>query len=152
VTGHRLPALPRGVTPGRVADVANRLHSTTIHVLRDASADDRSLGLTPERLSLLSVVVFAGPLPVGRIADIEGVSVAAVSRSVSALEALGLVTKERDDHDTRVVLVAVTPMGRRLLDRGRRQRLRRLMDRLDHLDEAELDAIERACDLLDGRV
>ncbi len=148
MTGH-LPTLPAGVARSPVSEAANRVHSMAIHTLRTAAVDDRRLGLTPERLSLLSVVVYAGPLPVGQIAEIEGISAAAVSRSVTALERLALVTKVRSTSDARVVAVAATTKGRQLLDRGRRQRLRNLIPMLTTLSPTELRTVTRACELLD---
>ncbi|MGZ6143541.1 MAG: hypothetical protein ACXWLM_09385, partial [Myxococcales bacterium] len=54
--------------------VADRLHSAAIHVLRRVRAEDTRTGLSPARLSALSVVVFGGPLTLGRLAAAEKVS------------------------------------------------------------------------------
>ena len=77
------PPLPSGLEPTEHHEIANRLHTVAIHLLRRAAAGDRALGLTAERLSMLSVLTFGGPMPIHRAAAIEGVSVAAASRADS---------------------------------------------------------------------
>ena len=42
--------------------IADRLHSAAIHLLRTLRREDDALGISPSRLSALSVVVFAGPV------------------------------------------------------------------------------------------
>jgi hypothetical protein len=37
-------------------NVANQLHALSVHLLRQARISDREAGLTPERLSLLSIL------------------------------------------------------------------------------------------------
>ena len=65
------------------------MHSAAIHVLRRAAEQDRSSGLSPARLSALSVVVFRGPLTLGELAVAEGVRSATMSGIVNGLEATG---------------------------------------------------------------
>ena len=84
------PPLPSGLAPSSVLEVANRLHSAAIHLLRRARIADRDSGLSPERLSLLSVLVYAGPRTLSQLAEIEQVSRPAISRSVKALTKDGL--------------------------------------------------------------
>jgi len=66
---------------------------------------DAASGLTPERLSLLSVLVFAGPMPMSRLAAVEGVSAPAITRIVTALETDGLVIRRTVSEDRRRVEV-----------------------------------------------
>ena len=54
------------MAPGkRLADTASELNSAAVHLLRALRATDRAAGLTPARLSALSVLVFGGPCPLG---------------------------------------------------------------------------------------
>lgn len=132
---------------------ANALHSLSIHLLRRARAADKETGLSPERISLLSVLNFVGPQTVGALAEIEDVSAPAISRIVSALETLGLAKRERARADARQVLVCATAKGRRLVERGRRGRIEIIAEALAVLSPAELaeavaiaEAIEKAGD------
>ena len=54
---------------------------------------DREAGLTPARLSALSVLVFGGPCTLGRLARTEDVAGPTMTRIVDGLE-LGLARRE----------------------------------------------------------
>ena len=58
----------------RLDGPASDLNSAAIHLLRGLRATDRAAGLTPARLSALSVIVFGGPCPLGRLARAEDVA------------------------------------------------------------------------------
>jgi DNA-binding MarR family transcriptional regulator len=137
------PPLPAGLR-GRRNRVANELNTTAIHALRRARVADAESGLTPERLSLLSVLVFAGAMPMSRLAAVEGVSAPAITRIVTALEADGLVTRRRVPEDRRAVEVRATPQGRRVMDEGRRRRIEVLAEALATTSRDELALISGA--------
>jgi DNA-binding MarR family transcriptional regulator len=139
-----LPPLPAGVPDDELHQTANALHSAAVRLLRRARAEDAALDLDGPRASLLSVLVFAGPLPVTRLAAIEQVSPPAITKTVSLLERQGLVARERHPTDRRVVLVSPTPEGRRLLERGRAARVRAVADLLAGLPAADRAAVARA--------
>jgi len=128
--------------------VADRLHSVAIHLLRQLREEDLSLGLGPTQLSALSVLVFGGPQTIGALARIEQVAVPTVSRLVDALATAGLAMRETDGKDRRVVHVSATPAGVNLMQRGRQQRVQRLVRLLEDLDLAELETIGTAAERL----
>ena len=132
-----------------VSSVADRLHSASIHLLRRVRKEDEASGLSPARLSALSVVVFGGPLALGRLAAAEQVRPPTMTRIVSALEDDGLVRREPDTRDRRSVVVAATPKGTRLLQRARTRRIEALVALLGSLDEREVEALEQATALLE---
>jgi DNA-binding MarR family transcriptional regulator len=128
---------------------ADRLHSAAIHLLRRLRAEDPASGLSAPRLSALSVIVFAGPLTVSRLAEAEQVRPPTVSRLIKELEADGLIEREADAGDRRVQRVRATAKGRRLLDSGRRRRVARLAAEMERLSPAEQRLLERAARLLE---
>lgn len=136
----------------RLAELADRLHSAAIHVLRRVRAVDPESGITAARLSALSVLVHLGPLPVGELADREQVSAPTMSRMVSAMEDQGLVARRASSEDGRVVLVGPTEVGRRILERARARRVRTLAEALEDLSAADERVLSRAVDLLEERV
>ncbi len=148
----QLPDLPAGVPADTRHQTANRLHSAALRLLRRARTADVGMDLDGPRASLLSVLVFAGPQPVSRLAEIEQVSPPAVTKAVTALEAAGLVRRDRGTDDRRVVLVTATAAGRRLLERGRAARVERVADLLDGLSERDLATLRRAADILADRL
>lgn len=129
--------------------MANRLHSAAIHLLRQVRPVDRATGLTPARLSALSVLVFGGPATLGALAEAEQVSAPTMSRLVAGLEADGLVDRHGDPADRRAVRIVATPEGARLLLQARRDRVAVLADRLGDLDEDSVNLLGRAADLIE---
>jgi DNA-binding MarR family transcriptional regulator len=150
--GQRLPGVPSGVPEDARHETANRLHSAALRLLRHARTADVGMDLDGPRASLLSVLVFGGPQPVTRLATAEQVSPPAVTKLVTALERDGLATRERSLDDRRVVLVAATPAGRRLIESGRAARVRAVAGLLDGLTAAELAALRKAADLIARRL
>src|SRR5918996_5775251 len=99
----------KGETP---ADgLADRWHSLAIHLLRRLRREDVKAGLTGPRLSALSVVVFGGPITLGDLAAAEQVKPPTMTRLVRALESEGLVRRENDPQDGRIVRLRATAKG-----------------------------------------
>jgi DNA-binding MarR family transcriptional regulator len=129
--------------------VADRLHSAAIHLLRRLRAEDEALGISAPRLSALSVIVFAGPIPIGELAAAEGVRPPTMTRLVDGLERDGLVRREPRSDDRRVVVVRATGKGTRTLTRGRSRRVEVLAGRLRSLPRGDLATLAHAADLLE---
>jgi len=127
---------------------ADRLHSAAIHLLRRVRVEDDKSGLSPARLSALSVVVFGGPLSLGRLAEAEQVTPPTMTRLVQALEQEGMVERRPDPDDGRGVLIAATRAGYKLLNEARQRRIRRLVGLLGALPPAQLRAVSQATDAL----
>jgi DNA-binding MarR family transcriptional regulator len=132
-------------------DVADRLHSASIHLLRRAREHDAESGLSAARLSALSVVVFRGPLTLGELAEAEGVRSATMTGIVNGLVADGLVRRRRHADDRRAVLVESTAAGRSLLARARARRIRLVAAKLADLPARDLALLQRATELLEER-
>lgn len=131
-------------------ELASRLHSAAVHLLRHVRRVDVETGLTPSRASALSVLVFGGPLALGDLARAEQVSAPTMTRLVSGLERDGLVRRQGSDEDRRRVVVHPTPEGVRRLRRGRERRVQELVALLEGLAAPELRALGRAADMLEG--
>jgi len=144
----RLPELPAGLPKDGQHETANLLHSAAVRLLRVARAADADLDLDGPRASLLSVLVFAGPQPVTKLAELEQVSAPAITKMVSALESAGLARRERSEADRRVVLVSTTPAGRRLLQRGRAARVRAIAALLADATDEQLQTLRAASDVI----
>ncbi len=129
--------------------IADRLHSAAIHLLRRLRRTDDATGLSPARLSALSVVVFAGPRTLGEVASIEQVRPPTMTHLVRGLGQQGLVRRESDDDDKRVARIRATQKGRRVLERGRQLRLRGLTERISALDASDVAALEAAIPIIE---
>ena len=129
--------------------LADRLHSAAIHLLRRLRREDDASALAAPQLSALSVIVFGGPLTLGQLAAAEQVRPPTITKLVAALEADGLVTRETDAADRRVVRVTATARGTRLLREGRARRVASLADALRRLSAGERTALQRAVPILE---
>jgi DNA-binding MarR family transcriptional regulator len=96
-------------------ETAHHLNSGAIHLLRGMRAVDRQAGLTPARLSALSVLVFGGPRTLGQLARAEDVAGPTMTRIVDGLVDLGLARREPHPDSARMSLVSVTDEGRQLM-------------------------------------
>lgn len=134
------------------SDVADRLHSAAIHLLRKVRREDTHSGLSAARLSALSVIVYAGPLTVGRLAEAEQVRSPTMTQIVDHLVAEGLAEREAVPADARRTLVRATPAGADLMTEGRRRRVASLARDLECLSPEDLATLDRAADLLEAIV
>jgi DNA-binding MarR family transcriptional regulator len=125
-------------------ETADRLHSAAIHLLRRVRAQDAASGLSPARLSALSVVVFAGPVSLQDLAKAEQVRPPTMSRIVDALQAAGLVRRNVNARDRRAVLIEATRKGTATLQKGRRRRVKVLAAHLAGLSATQLAELDRS--------
>jgi DNA-binding MarR family transcriptional regulator len=128
--------------------LADRLHSAAVHLLRRVRKEDDASGLTAPKLSALSVLVFGGPTTIGGLAAAEQVRPPTMSVLVAELERGGLVTRRRGA-DARQVLIEATDEAERLLVEGRRRRAAWVAARLDGRNDQELAALAGAADMLE---
>ena len=127
----------------REREVADRLHSAAIYLLRRARRTDPLTGVSPAQLSALSVLM-SGPKTLGDLAAAEQVRPPTMSRLVSEMERAGVARKVTDRDDARVIRVHATPKGLRALSRGRSMRIEAIERLMSELDADELGDVERA--------
>jgi len=128
----------------KVEDLADRLHSTAIHLLRQVRVQDAATGIAPARLSALSVLVFGGAMSLNDLARAEQVRPPTMSRIVDALESEALVRRTVNPQDRRAIVIEATEKGTAILWQGRKLRVKFLAKRLSRLGESERRKIENA--------
>lgn len=131
-------------------ELANGVHSAAIHVLRKLRAVDIQTGLTAPKLSALSVIVFAGPITLGKLAQAEQVTPPTITRLVKDLESEGLVKRTTPANDRRVTIVQATATGRKRLHAGRLRRVTRLSDWVRTLSRHDRVTLTRALAILES--
>jgi len=129
-------------------DLADRLHSVAIHLLRRARREDAAMGLPPAQASVLSVLVFGGARTLSALADVEQVKAPTMTRIVDALERAGLAQRLPDADDRRKLSIAATVAGTRLMQQGRSRRVKALAQLLADLDRDERATLNAAIALL----
>jgi DNA-binding MarR family transcriptional regulator len=136
-----------GPAPAAI-QLADRLHTAALRLLRRLRQHDVLMGLSPAKASALSVLVFAGERTLGQLAAIEQVRAPTITRLVAGMERQGLVRRHRDAHDQRVVWIRATPKGERLLQAGRERRVAALAGDLERLDALSRRRLSEALDVL----
>jgi len=139
---------PRSTASPEVLAVADRLHSTAIHLLRRLRRLDVAAGEGPARLSALSVLVFAGPCTLKELAAAEQVKPPTMSRIVAGLARSRLVEVDEDLHDARRMRIRATARGEKLLQQGRERRIAYLAAHLKSLTPDEVSRLGQAVDIL----
>src|SRR5690349_7931697 len=104
-------------------EVADRLHSASIHLLRRLRVRDQESGIGSAQMSALSVLVFAGPRSLKELASAEQVKPPTMSRTVAALVEGGLVRAEVVDEDQRRLRLEPTAKGIAVMQEGRKRRV-----------------------------
>lgn len=139
----------RLATATEPATVADALHSAAIHLLRQLRQEDERAGVTPARLSALSVLVFGGPMRLTDLARLEQVKPPTMTRIVAGLEALGLVRRRSVAEDARAIRLEATPRGTTVMQDGRRRRVARLTVSLATLPASDLRVISHAAAIME---
>ncbi len=133
----------------RTEQMAAQLHSVSMRMLRVLRREDEEAGMSASRLSALSVIVFAGPISLADLAAAEHVRPPTMSRIVENLVQDGLVTRDTDPADRRMVRIAATDAGRTMLDDGRARRVHAISGRLEKLADSERRALSRGLELME---
>ena len=128
---------------------ARAVNSGAIHLLRGVRRVDRLSGVTPARLSALSVLVFGGPRTLGHLAADEDVAGPTMTRIVDGLVALGLARRDTHPDSARSVIVSATHDGEELMRLAANRRVEMLVRALADLDDDERVLLQRAAPLLD---
>jgi DNA-binding MarR family transcriptional regulator len=128
---------------------ASALNSGAIHLLRSLAAVDRLAGLTPARLSALSVLVFGGPQSLGALAAAEGVAGPTMTRIVDGLAAGGLAERRPDPADGRAVVIAATAAGDSLMRAAAGRRIATIASAIEMLSAADRRRLVAASGVLE---
>jgi DNA-binding MarR family transcriptional regulator len=130
--------------------VADAVHSAAIRLLRKVRKEDDRTGITPSRLSALSVLVFGGPMRMTDLARAEHVKPPTMTRIVAALEADRLAKRTTDAADARSARIEATRRGARLMQEGRKRRVARFGDALKGLSGHDLAVLSRAAAIIES--
>ena len=126
--------------PDRPTLIARVLDELSGHGPREAFRHMRawpSGRLSLVHLNVLMTLDADGELPMGALADALDVSQASITGIIDRMEQRGIVERRRDGDDRRVVRVATTDEGRRLIglvDAQRREHIAQLLQELNDLE------------------
>ena len=131
-----------------IVELADSLHSTAIHLLRQVRVEDRSSGIGPAQLSALSVLVFGGSKSLKQLAEIEQVKPPTMVRIVQGLVEQRLAATRADKYDARKLQISATARGHSVMQRARLRRVEALARILNEKSAAERSEIAKAIEIL----
>jgi DNA-binding MarR family transcriptional regulator len=133
----------RGVGP-LAAELRHAIMRTSRRIRQERSLDD----LSPGQHAVLSMLDVHGPMTPRELAAHERVQPPSMTRTVTALEEAGMVSRTDHPTDGRQVLVGLTPAGDVVVRETRQRRDAWLARRLADLDPDERDTMARAAAIL----
>jgi len=105
--------------------------------------------LSPTLVAALASIDRLGPLTPSELADVERVKRPTATRIAAALERDGLIVRAADPSDGRACLLSASPKGRTLMKRVRSRKNAYLSRRILKLDDADVESLERAAEVLE---
>ena len=129
-------------------DLASRLRLDISRMARRLR-QEAGAQLSPSQTAALATIERHGPLTPSELAERERVQRPTVTRVLARLEEAGLVERAADPADRRCSLVSISADGRQLLDAVRARKDAFLSRRIDALDAADREALERAAAILE---
>lgn len=141
---------PLMMTPSTTteSDLADRLRLAVTRLARRLRQQS-GVGASPTQLSALATVERRGPITLGSLAEAERVKPPTMTAAVTRLVADGLLAREVDESDRRIVRVTITPAGRKLLARNRSRKTAELERRLRRLSPEDRRTLDRGVAVLD---
>jgi DNA-binding MarR family transcriptional regulator len=139
---------PRGAPRTGPAALATELRIAVMRATRRLRAEKSDTDLSDGQLSVLALLEREGPRTPREIAAYERVQPPSMTRTLTALLDLGLVTRTEHPDDRRQVLIAVTQSGAATVRETRRRREAWLARRLAELTSEERDVLARATQIL----
>jgi DNA-binding MarR family transcriptional regulator len=137
-------AAPRTGAPA----LATELRIALMRASRRLRAEKSDTDLSDGQLSVIALLEREGPRTPREIAAYERVQPPSLTRTLTALLDLGLVTRTEHPDDRRQVLIAVTEAGVATVRETRRRRDAWLSRRLAALTPAEREILARATQIL----
>src|SRR5580693_9498012 len=128
---------------GSDAEMAARLRLAILRLSRRLRQQVAG-GVTSSQVSALATIARLGTPTLGELASSEQVQPPSMTKIVVGLETTGLVARQEDDSDGRIVRVKLTGEGRRVLQRSRSLRNAYLVRRLRRLSDEDRAALEDA--------
>lgn len=124
------------------------LHRVVLPLDRLLQAADRSVGCSAAQLSILGLLIYLRVATLSDLAERERISVPTASRIVDAMVRAGLVLRQTDEGDRRVVRLRATERGEQVVELACRAREAALAQAMAGLSEEDWKAVGDAAHAL----
>ncbi|HSV21242.1 MAG TPA: MarR family winged helix-turn-helix transcriptional regulator [Casimicrobiaceae bacterium] len=139
----RKTASRAGVQQRTMLSVVMQFRVVVRSMRRHYQSVERAVGVTGAQLWAMAEIDASPQMTVGQLARDLAIHQSTASNIVADLEAAGLITRERPREDQRVVRLALTAAGRRIMRRAPRPLRGALQEALMSLPPARLSALHR---------
>ena len=129
----------------RAIDTYIKLQRSAETTVARATRHLASAGLTSSQYGVLDILFHLGPLPLGQIAEKILKSEGNMTTVVDNLERRGLVRRERNERDRRVVTLSLTEAGRHVIEKILPQHIQAIVDEMNVLTAEEQETLSRLC-------
>jgi DNA-binding MarR family transcriptional regulator len=118
-------------------------------IMRNISADLRChrAGLAPAHMRLLGEL-FERPRSLSELAELQAVTLATISNTITILVDRGWVVRMAAPADRRVVVACITPEGRTILSEIHKQLENHILESIAALPEEDLESLEKGVGVL----
>ena len=129
----------------RAIDAYIKLQRSADTTVARATRHLASAGLTFSQYGVLDILFHFGPLPLGQIAEKILKSEGNMTTVVDNLERRGLVRRERNERDRRVVTLSLTEAGRHVIEKILPQHIQAIVEEMSILTPEEQETLGRLC-------
>lgn len=126
---------------GKTIERLERAYISFMRELGPKLAEDTELGLTGPQFYILHLLSQKEKFMVTEIASKMGVKPSAITVMIERLHKNGLVMRDRDENDRRVVLIYLTERGYETLQKAKQKRFETIAHYFKHLESEELESL-----------
>jgi DNA-binding MarR family transcriptional regulator len=130
-------------------DAATRLRRAITILARQLNSSSTGAGLTPSQASVLGLIVARGPLSLAELGELEGLNPTMLSRVVSRLREMDLISRIPDPEDLRSASVQSSAAGRRADQRVKARRAAAVSRCLELMPAGQVAALTAALPALE---
>jgi DNA-binding MarR family transcriptional regulator len=138
-------------TPRTNSGLASTLRISVMRLARRMRNErDANDDMSASQLSALFALARRGTLSIGDLAAEEKVQPPSMTRTVGCLAEKGLVRRDADESDRRMVVISLTDEGVAMVEESRRRKELWLHERLIELTPAERQILREAAPILEA--
>lgn len=134
------------------AELADRLMLVSSQLARGMRLSEETIRLTGSQRELLTLLVQSGPHKPAQMVSALGRHAAAIARTLTELQHRGFVARTVDPEDRRSATIDITDAGRLAHDALLSSRAVPLSGQLTALDDASVEVLQKALDLIERLV
>ncbi len=136
-------ALQSAAFPRQVEAIEALLRNVSVIIRKRGREILSNFGITPPQLNALVILIEQGEITMGELCEKMYLACSTATDLIDRMERNGLIARERDQNDRRVIRLKVLEPGRQVIDAVMIARKRYLGGILQQVPESERDSLIR---------